>query len=378
MWLTGARLVLPDRVLPLGSVRLEGGRIAEVREGRVAGGLPLEGLTLVPGMVDLHGDSLERELEPRPGVLLPLEVALEAWEARMLGAGITTAYVAVSFWEGASGIRALKQSLELVEGLVLARPSLALDLRVHVRYEVSRPEGEWAVVWALERGLVDLLSFMDHTPGQGQFRDLEAYVAYMSRWLGRSPEEVAGDLRPRRVAWERLEGLAARARGRVPLASHDDDTPEKVALMARLGVRISEFPLTLEAARAAQERGLWVVMGAPNALRGGSHNGHLSAVEALRAGVASALATDYLPAAALRAAFALADWGVLPLERAIALVTLAPAQAAGLHDRGALLPGYRGDLVALKEAPLSVQGVWVRGRAVLLRGELAEKEGGWG
>ncbi|MDW8358599.1 alpha-D-ribose 1-methylphosphonate 5-triphosphate diphosphatase [Thermus sp.] len=373
MWLSGAKVVLPDRVLPVASLRLEGERVAEVREGRVAGGLPLEGLTLVPGVVDLHGDTLERELEPRPGVSLPLEVALEAWEARALGAGITTAYVAVSFWDGAAGVRAPEKSLEIVQGLWHLREGLTLDLRVHARYEVSRPQGEWAVEQALEEGLVHLLSLMDHTPGQGQFRNLEAYVAYMSRWLGRSPEEVAQELSPTQVAWGALEGLVQRAKARgVVLASHDDDTPERVALMAGLGVRISEFPLTLAAAQAARGHGMWVVMGAPNALRGGSHNGNLSALEALGHGLLHALATDYHPASALRAAFALAGQGLLPLEKAVALVSLHPAQAVGLADRGALLPGFRADLVVLREAPFAVLGVFVRGRPALLRGKMAE------
>lgn len=373
MWLSGAKVVLPDRVLPVASVRLEGGRVAEVREGRAPGGLSLQGLTLVPGVVDLHGDTLERDLEPRPGVRLPLEVALEAWEARMLAAGITTAFAAIAFWEGAGGVRAPEESLELARGLWRLRESLTLDLRVHARYEVARPLGEWAVRAALEEGLVHLLSFMDHTPGQGQFRDLETYLAYMSRWLGRSQEEVAADVASRRVAWHALEGLAAEARRRgVVLASHDDDTPEKVALMERLGVGVSEFPLTLEAAREAKTRGMWVVMGAPNALRGGSHNGNLSALEALQAGHLDALATDYQPGSALRAAFALAARGLLPLSKAVALTSLHPAQAAGLPDRGTILPGFRGDLVALREEPFQVVGVWVAGKPALLRGELLE------
>ncbi|GLV48927.1 amidohydrolase [Thermus sp. LT1-2-5] len=377
MWLSGAKVVLPEGVLSQASLRLEEGRVAEVRMGRVAGGLPLEGFTVVPGVVDLHGDTLERELEPRPGVYLPLEMALEAWEARLLGAGITTAYVAMSFWEGAAGVRAVEKSLEIVRGLRFLRGALSLDLRIHVRYEVSRPQGEWAVRAALEEGLVHLLSLMDHTPGQGQFRDFETYVAYMSRWLGRSPEEVAQDLVPTRVAWAALEELVREARARgVVLASHDDDTPERVALMARLGVEISEFPLTLAAARAAWSSGLWLVMGAPNALRGGSHNGNLSALEALQHGFLHALATDYHPGSALRAAFALAERGLLPLEKGVALVSLFPARAVGLKDRGALLPGLRGDLVVLEEKPFAVVGVFVGGKPVLLRGRFAEVWGG--
>ncbi len=370
MWLSGPKLVLPDQVLPLGSLRLEGDRIAEIREGQVSEGIPLQGLTLVPGVVDLHADSLEPELEPRPGVELAPEIALEIWENRVLAAGITTAFVTLSFWEGLPGWRSPETALATAEQLVALRSHLGVDLKIHSRYEVSRPLGAKAVRHALSQGWVDLLSFMDHTPGQGQFPTLEDYVRYMARHLGQRPEEVAASLRnPSQVeVLPALAELAQQATDRgVTLASHDDDCPAKVQLMAKLGVKISEFPVTLAAAGEAQKLGLLVVMGAPNALRGSSHVGNLSAVQALQAGSLGALATDYSPASALRAAFALAERQLLDLPKAVALVTHNPAQAVGLQDRGALCPGLRGDLVVLREKPFRVMGVFVAGRPVLLR-----------
>ncbi len=370
MWLSGPKLVLPDQVIPVGSLRLEGERIAEVREGQVGEGIPLQGLTLVPGVVDLHADSLEPELEPRPGVQLAPEIALEIWENRALAAGITTAFVTLSFWEGLPGWRSPETASALAEQLVALRPHLALDLRIHARYEVSRPLGAAAVRRALGQGWVDLLSFMDHTPGQGQFPTLEDYVRYMARHLGQRPEEVAASLKnpSQGEVLPALAELAQQAKDRgVALASHDDDCPAKVQLMAKLGVKISEFPVALAAAQAAQKLGLLVVMGAPNALRGSSHVGNLSAVQALQAGSLGALATDYSPASALRAAFALAERQLLDLPKAVALVTHNPAQAVGLQDRGALRPGLRGDLVVLREKPFRVMGVFVAGRPVLLR-----------
>ncbi len=370
MWLSGPKLVLPDQVIPVGSLRLEGERIAEIREGQVGEGIPLQGLTLVPGVVDLHADSLEPELEPRPGVQLAPEIALEIWENRALAAGITTAFVTLSFWEGLPGWRSPETALATAEQLVALRPHLVLDVRIHARYEVSRPLGAAAVRRALSQGWVDLLSFMDHTPGQGQFPTLEDYVRYMARHLGQQPEEVAASLRnpSQGEVLSALIELAQQAKDRgVALASHDDDCPDKVQLMAKLGVKISEFPVTLEAAGEAQQLGLLVVMGAPNALRGSSHVGNLSAVQALQAGSLGALATDYSPASALRAAFALAERQLLALPKAVALVTHNPAQAVGLQDRGALRPGLRGDLVVLREKPFRVMGVFVAGRPVLLR-----------
>ncbi len=370
MWLSGPKLVLPDQVIPVGSLRLEGDRIAEIREGQVSEGIPLQGLTLVPGVVDLHADSLEPELEPRPGVQLAPEIALEIWENRALAAGITTAFVTLSFWEGLPGWRSPETALATAEQLVALRPHLVLDVRIHARYEVSRPLGAAAVRRALGQGWVDLLSFMDHTPGQGQFPTLEDYVRYMARHLGQRPEEVAASLKnpSQGEVLPALIELAQQATDRgVALASHDDDCPDKVQLLAKLGVKISEFPVALAAAQAAQKLGLLVVMGAPNALRGSSHVGNLSAVQALQAGSLGALATDYSPASALRAAFALAERQLLDLPKAVALVTHNPAQAVGLQDRGALRPGLRGDLVVLREKPFRVMGVFVAGRPVLLR-----------
>ncbi|MCS7193370.1 MAG: alpha-D-ribose 1-methylphosphonate 5-triphosphate diphosphatase [Meiothermus sp.] len=371
MWLSHLRLVLPDRVVGPGALRLEAGRIAEVSpEPRADAELKLPGHLLLPGLVDLHGDSLERALEPRPGVVLPLELALPAWEAEQLAAGITTAYAALCFWEGAAGVRALEHMQKVVEALAQERSRLDLELRLHLRYELSRPGGEAAVAEALRRGWAHLLSFMDHTPGQGQFRSLEAYLRYMVQWLGRSPQEVEALLHER-AQEEGLESalrLAQQARALgVPLASHDDDQPERVALMRGLGVRISEFPVRLEAARAAKGAGLWVLMGAPNLVRGGSHNGNLSAQEALEAGALDALASDYLPASMLRAVHRLYRGG-WPLWRAVRLVSLHPARAAGLCDRGALAPGLRADLVLLQEETWQVRGVFVAGRPVYRRG----------
>ena len=374
MWLSGARLVLPDRVLTEGSLRLEGERIAEVREGFVPSGMDLRGFTVVPGLVDLHGDSLERELEHRPGVRLPLELAIPSWELRQLAAGITTVYATVAFWEGAGGVREPDQGLRLAQELWGLRSALHVDLRIHARYEVSRPQGEPAVLEALRKGWVHLLSFMDHTPGQGQFHDLETYVRYMARHHGRPEAEVYDEVKrlSTRATWEGLEALAAEALAKsIPLASHDDDTPDRVALMARLGVTVSEFPVRLEAAKEAKVRGMTVVMGAPNALRGGSHHGNLSALDALREGLLDALATDYLPEAALRAPFSLAAQGLLDLPLALALVTRRPALAVGLADRGALAPGLRADLVVIKESPFSVLGAFVAGKPVFVGGELA-------
>jgi alpha-D-ribose 1-methylphosphonate 5-triphosphate diphosphatase len=350
MILENARVVLPDGTLERGFVRLEDGFIAAVEEGNAPSSLEprlnLQGHTLIPGIVDIHGDMLERELEPRPGTYFPVELALHELDKRLAANGVTTAYAAVALGDG-PGLRSEERARALIRTIRAARASLLTDMRVHARFEIGLEQSVSLVHECLERDELDLVSLMDHTPGQGQFRDLEKYVEYMTRWLGnREAAEMSareGVARPASWGIGREVAQSALARG-VQVASHDDDSPEKVALMREFGATISEFPVTLEAARAAREAGLFVAMGAPNALRGASHGGNLSARDALAAGALDILAADYHPASLAAAAFALEASGSCAPHESVALVTLNPARAAGLTDRGRIAVGCRADL----------------------------------
>ena len=351
-WLSDFRVVLPEGVLERGSVRIEAGRVAEIREGPVAGGFDGRRLLLLPGLIDLHGDMIEREVEPRPGVRMPTELALRDLDRRLAAAGVTTAHAAVSFHrgDGAGGLRSAEHSEGLLRALKAMRPALGVDHRVHARFEVTFPDALATVERLVADGVVDLVSLTDHTPGQGQYRDVERHVAAVARTQG-LPEAEARDRVRRRMergAADLLGTMRALAelcaeRG-LRLASHDDDTADKVALMAGLGATISEFPVTLEAARAARTRGMAVAMGAPNALRGGSYSGNLSAREAHAEGLLDVLAADYHPSAILPAALALAGADADRLAGAMRLATANPAAAMGLPDRGRIEPGLRADL----------------------------------
>lgn len=299
MWLTNIRAVLPDEVVDDVSIRLEGAHIAEIKEGpvpttaaaRVDGG----GRLLLPGFVDMHGDMIEREVEPRAHAKMPMALGLNDLDNRLLAAGVTTAYASLSFDpESAYGhMRSYDHSKAMLRALKAAGPHLAVDHRVHARFEFTFPRGLSVVEELIADGTVDLVSLMDHTPGQGQSRDLEGLVKRLQE-EGRSRDE-AETIVAERIATSKAEAgdvlatieamAAACAKAGVPIASHDDDTPEKVALMHRVGAKISEFPVTLEAAQAAAERGMVVAMGAPNALRGVSTSGNLSAREADRKSV---------------------------------------------------------------------------------------------
>ncbi|WP_293910703.1 alpha-D-ribose 1-methylphosphonate 5-triphosphate diphosphatase [Deinococcus sp.] len=367
MWIINARLVLAERVIERGALRTEGGLIAEIREGDEPTGasvLDARGLTLIPGLIDVHGDMIERELEPRPGTRFGTDLAVLELDKRLSGCGVTTAYASLSFADGL-GLRSESRALEIIAELTAMRPALMVDHRIHARYEVSNTDSQPPLRELLVQGAVSMLSLMDHTPGQGQYRDMETYVAYLAKWLGRDEQSVR-ELTLARMAQGRTslgpEGISgaqvwrigaelgqlARDLG-VAVASHDDDTPQKVRLVQDMGATISEFPVTLEAAQAAREQGLWVVMGAPNALRGQSHSGNLSAMSALEAGVLDALASDYSPMSMLQAAWQIARQGRLDLSGAIRLITAGPAACANLLDRGRLEVGLRADLVLVED-----------------------------
>jgi alpha-D-ribose 1-methylphosphonate 5-triphosphate diphosphatase len=363
MLITDLRIVLPDAVVERGWLRLEGGQIVEVDAGDAPAGRALDGrgLTAIPGIIDLHGDMLEREVEPRPGAHFPLDMAVYELDKRLAAAGVTTAYAALSFWEhdNENSVRGLDLVCRLVEEIHRLRAGLLTDLRVHARLEVSTPQVAPALGELIEAGQIELLSLMDHTPGQGQYRNIEHYVGFISKWRRVGRDHIEEELRERLQRAGSVEERWALARDvaslaaelGMPIASHDDDTRDKVDLVASLGATISEFPVTLEAAEEARARGMHVVMGAPNALRGSSHSGNLSAREAVDAGVVDCLAADYHPATLLHAAFGLARDGAMSLPAAVALVTAGPAAALGLHDRGRIAPGLRADLCLVEEGP---------------------------
>jgi alpha-D-ribose 1-methylphosphonate 5-triphosphate diphosphatase len=362
MWLSDFRVVLADRVIERGSVRIEAGRIAGIAEAPMPGAaLSGDGLLLMPGFVDMHGDMVEREVEPRPNVRMPMELGLRDLDRRLAAAGVTTAYAAVSFHPGSAygHIRHFDNTSAIIRALKSMGDVLKVDHKVHARFEITFPDALRVVAELIAEGSVDLVSLTDHTPGQGQYRDIEAHVARIAKDKGVSLTEAQGEI-ARRIDRNRTVGgdLAAtlraisdicRAHG-VALASHDDDTVEKVALMQALGAGISEFPVTVEAATEARARGLATAMGAPNALRGQSYSGNLSARAAHAAGLLDILASDYHPSAILPAILELAKTDLAGLSGATRLATLNPARALGLPDRGAIAVGMMADLVVADDS----------------------------
>jgi len=368
--LENARIVTPEG-MHLGSLTIEDGSIAALNAEapRGAARLDVGGDLLLPGLIDLHGDAIEKEVEPRPNAFFPLPVALDAIDRRMAAAGVTTAFHGVSFAEGELGVR----DVAFAETLARALHGFSgvVDHRVHIRYELTDAGSETRVARLIEDGVASLLSFMDHTPGQGQFKDAAAYGAYLARVYAKAEGEIAEKISEKQAEAgnlvARVRRLADHARPRgVALAGHDDEGAERVAFMADVGASISEFPLDLATAQAARAAGLVPLFGAPNVLRGRSQSGALSARDAIAAGLAGALCSDYAPQTMLPALGVLTGEMGLGWPEALDLMAGAPARAVGLADRGEIALGKRADLIRASDrggAP-SASTVWVAGAQV--------------
>lgn len=378
MWLSELRLVLPDQVVASGSIQIEDGIIQSIIEGPApAPAFAMPGLTAIPGLIDLHGDMLEREINPRPKAEFPVDLSLIEVDKRLAGAGITTAFAAVSFhWHKKKTIRSEEWARSIISTINEFRPHLLTDHYVHARFEITNPEAGEVLRDLLEQDQVRLVSIMDHTPGQGQYRDIEQYVKFSIEWEKRQTGEERSEHEVRKIiseaqqrpkGWDAVRGIAALAQAHgITLMSHDDDTIEKVELMHSLGVDVSEFPVTRDAGIEAKNRGIHVLMGAPNAYRGQSTtDGNLSAIDAIRDGFVDTLASDYFPAAMIHSVFKMADEGILPLHDSIKLVTSNPAAALHMNDRGSLETGKRADITLVEETnPIRVRGVLREGAPI--------------
>jgi len=353
--INNARVVTPDGVLEGASVVLEAGRIAGVSRRAQGSDRALDayGGYVLPGIVDLHGDAIEKQLAPRPRVELPGELAFLEIDRLFATSGVTTGFHAISFMEGRG--RSFERGGRNAALVRRHRDGALVRHEPHLRCELPQEGSVAAVERELRGGGAGIVSLMDHTPGQGQFRDLEWFAHYWREDGGATNEQVRSALaeaesRDPAEALRHVERVAkaAREHGAV-LASHDDDTEERVRLLAAAGVAISEFPVNVQSARRAKELGLSVCMGAPNVVRGRSSGGNLGATEAVKRGLVDSLCSDYHPPSMLQAAFKLAREGVLPLPKAVALVSSSPAHAARLADRGKVREGAVADLIVVGE-----------------------------
>ncbi len=369
--LTNARVILPDRVQH-GTLVLRHGRVAATDDVRstAPGAIDCDGDTLMPGIVDLHTDNLERQVQPRAGARWPSRSALLAHDAQCAAAGVTTVLDALCLGDLGYDAERMQTARDGIADLDALAGSglLKCDHFLHLRCELPAPNLPELLAGLVGHPLLRMVSLMDHSPGIGQNHDLDRYRAQRRR-EGEPEVEIEqriAEIVGRREQWRtpnRRAVLALLAGRDVALASHDDCTEAEVADNAADGIGISEFPVSLAAACAARARGMRVIAGAPNIVRGGSHSGNVAAAELVRAGAVDALASDYVPASLVEAAFLVEG---MTLPAAVAMVTAAPAAMARLADRGALTPELRGDVarVRVHEGIPVVRAVWRAGERV--------------
>ncbi|RJE91314.1 alpha-D-ribose 1-methylphosphonate 5-triphosphate diphosphatase [Paenibacillus sp. 1011MAR3C5] len=357
-------VVLEDRMIQA-SIAVENGRIAAIIEEKdkerwiehwngSAAFLQAAGKYVLPGLIDIHCDAIEKEVQPRPNTLFPLDMAFLEFERKLPVHGITTMYHSLSLGVGLSlrGDHLLTEMVELIHRYSKQRSMIRN--RVHLRYEVTHQHGLPIVKQFIEEDKIHYLSFMNHSPGQGQYRKPGSFESYVMKNQGVSMEEVQQIvhdllLKQQSVDWEELRKISRLALDKgISIASHDDDTMEKIDENRSYGVSVSEFPITLEVATYGMEQGMSVCVGAPNVVRGGSHDHNLSASEAIRSGAAAILCSDYHPSSMLAALFKLADEAIIDLPGAVRMATLHPARALGVGDQlGSIEEGKLADLIVV-------------------------------
>jgi alpha-D-ribose 1-methylphosphonate 5-triphosphate diphosphatase len=355
MLIRNARIVTRDEVFT-GVVRIEDGKIHDVERGTTSAreAEDWDGDYLLPGLIELHTDNLEKHLAPRPGVLWNTDAAFVIHDAQVAAAGITTVFDALAIGSRANaGLR--DRDVQTQCAMALTRFSERRLLRaehfLHLRCEIATADVVEVFDSLCEHPLLRLASVMDHTPGQRQWHDREQWRRFQERNGKLSDEHVSTALAELTVEQERYADVHRReiiARSKalgLPVASHDDTLVEHVEQAAAEGIVLAEFPTTRIAAEAAREHRISTIMGAPNIVRGGSHSGNVSALELAKADLLDILSSDYVPSSLLTAVFELVEKAGWTLPRAMATVSAEPARTAGLHDRGAIAPGLRADFV---------------------------------
>jgi len=370
-----ARIVSADAVF-IGSLSVQQGEFKDITSGGMGlAGDDWHGDYLLPGLVELHTDNVEKHLMPRPGVCWPVPSAILAHDAQVVSAGITTVLDAIAVGDLEPDSLRTTTLHACVKGFDDAREAglLRAEHYLHLRLELAEQDLLSLFTPLARHPRLKLVSLMDHTPGQRQWTDLHSYRVQVSGRHGWNDQKIDQMLaifsdRQQRFVRQNREKIVNVCRDnphQIPLATHDDTTLEHVREGVREGVSISEFPTTLLAAQCAREHGLAVVMGAPNSVRGRSHSGNIAAAELARHGLLDILSSDYVPASLLHGAFLLQE-NNYTLPQAIATVSRNPAQRIGLTDRGEIAVGLRADFLRVRmfQGVPVVLGVWKQGRQI--------------
>lgn len=380
-----ANIVLEDKILESGHLIIEGDTIKKVSNDKIDYLLDFneideiidaKNLYVIPGIIDIHSDAIEKEIEPRPSTLLPFNMAFYELDKKLPANGITTVYHSISLGDGV-GVRSIDNSLKMIENIDSYKNinSKSINHKVHLRYEVLYHEGLDKVSELLDKDKIDYLSIMDHSPGQGQYTNPKFYREYATKVWGVTENYVDTwlddlvDLHDN-LDWNKIASVIGIAKTKnINVASHDDDTLEKMDFIKNIGVNVSEFPITLEVAKHSKKLGVLTCLGAPNIVRGKSHNNNLKAMDAILEDCCDIVCSDYLPSAMIKSMCIVAQ-ETNSLNKAVNLFTSNPAKAVGIYDeRGSIKENKKADLVLLdidSEYPRVVNTI-VNGKTVYKR-----------
>lgn len=364
--ITNGEIVLEDRIISGHSLVVEDDKIkailadSEAQHGDYEQVINAYGGYITPGFIDIHADYIEHMVAPRPTSVMDMKLAVYEFEKECCTHGITTMYHSISLLDGigAKPMRYPENVKKLADIIDESHRELHLiHHRFHMRFEIDNFNQLPLLLEYIKAKKVHLISFMDHTPGQGQYRNIELYKKCYLRNQSKLSEDdmdslIVQQMKQEKIAVAKLEEIAllANASG-IAIASHDDDTVEKLDVMKGLQASISEFPITLEVAHEAKKRGMYTVVGAPNILLGGSHSGNLSAQVAIQEGCADILCSDYYPASLLHAIFIMVDQGER-IESMVAKLTVHPARAVKIdHITGSIEVGKKADILIIRKLP---------------------------
>lgn len=379
-----ADIVTENELLKNASVLIAGERIGEISREDMPScfkRIDAKGALLIPGFIDLHSDAIEKSIRPRPGGSFPTEISLIELDKQLASCGITSMYHCLCFGESETNdLRTAKVAGEIAGKISELKPHFSVRNNIHARYEVSDIESAPHLEKMLSEGLIQLFSIMDHTPGQGQFTDMKHFKTYYAQaeHLNESQACALAEARIKnrqKIGNMHIEKLCSLCRKLdIPMASHDDDTPQKVDWVKSLGITLSEFPVHLKAAQKATQLGMDVLMGAPNILRGSSLTDNLSGRDAILHNACNIIGSDYSPMSMLHALFACHKNNLGSLPQLVRMLSFNPAKAVGLsHELGAIKEGYIADMVMVNtcSSVAKIMATFVAGKQVFGNGDIS-------
>ncbi|MDJ0599034.1 MAG: alpha-D-ribose 1-methylphosphonate 5-triphosphate diphosphatase [Crocosphaera sp.] len=371
----GTDILTPDGWVKNGTVIIENGKFLSI-ETSPTDKIPTitaKGLLMLPGIVDIHGDAFERAIAPRPGSHFPFKMAILENDRHLIAAGITTFFYSITdSYE--PGLRSRETAREIINFILgEGKNSLKVDSRIHIRHEQANTDNYDELCDWLKQGKIDLLSLNDHLPPVGDDYKLNRHLNSLRRRHKMSDQElhklIKTALNNKEKGLQQIEELVTIAHDHhIPLASHDDDTEDKVKLSAKWGVSIAEFPANVHIAAKSRDYGASVLMGAPNLIRGGSHVGWMSVEIAAKEGVVDCLCSDYHYPSLFYAPFKLAEMGIMSFEKAWELVSNYPAKAAGIgNNKGKISTGFDADFLLIEKDNIhlnSIKSIYIKGKEV--------------